>query len=293
MTNFEQEIYSTTDLSAETDGQVPELAIIPENEQKRKFLMSEHKRWRDDTYAKNTPLTPVEMASSFMVFATTGLNIAALETDEGKKGLIEGLALTQAISGFQGKFAMAKENNRSMEYNSSNIKDFGNYLSEGSRISANLVSEMRQNKDESNTDETMEERIAKGQQNEKEVSNIEKMFHGGNNENREGVIRGEIEEFLNAVELTESQKKEITEDLLHIVSLEIFNNLKQTNQIEDVEMDGKTYSLSELNPDNKEDLAIIWKITEKTMENKDMTGEIRTATSKVLNNWLSQFQNVN
>lgn len=287
MTESEQEI---RDSSVEGDDRLTELVEIPENEQKRKFLMSEHKRWLDDAYAKNSPLTPSEMASSYMVFATTGLNIAALNTDEGKTGLIEGLALTQAMSGFQGKFAIAKENNQSMDYDSGNTKNFGNYLSEGSRISANLVGEMRRNQSEPKPNETMDDKIAREQQKEAEIAKIEKTFHRSNNENREGAIRGEIEEFLDEVELTESQKKEIAEDLLHLVALEIFNNLKETNRIENVEIDGRTYSLSELNPENEEDLIIIWKITEKTMENKDMTGEIRTATSKVLNNWLTQFQ---
>jgi len=266
--------------------------VLSENQEKRQYLMSEHKRWRDETYKEKSALTPSEMASSYMIFATTGLNIAALDTNEGKTGLIEGVALSQAMSGFQGKFAVAKETNQLVDYNSNNTKDFGNYLSEGSRLSANLVSEMRQNKGESKPDETMDEKVKREQQNEEEVAKIEKKFHRTNNENREGAIRGEIDEFLDKVEVTETEKKEITEDLLHIVSLEIFNDLKQTNRIENVEMDGRTYSLSELNPENKDDLVIIWKITEKTMEDKDMSGEIRTATSRVLSNWLANFEKV-
>jgi len=151
---------------------------------------------------------------------------------------------------------------------------------------------MRQGKNESKPEETMDEKVAREQQKEEEIANIEKKFHKAGSENREGMIRGEIDEFLDKVEMTEIQKKEITEDLLHIVSLEIFNDLKQTNRIENVEMDGKTYSLSELNPDNKEDLVLIWKITEKTMEDKDMSSEIRTATSRVLSNWLANFEKV-
>jgi len=273
-------------------GEAVEKVKLSENQEKRQYLMSEHKRWRDETYKEKSALSPSEMASSYMIFATTGLNIASLDTNENKAGLIEGVVLTQAMSGFQGKFAVAKENSQLAEYSSNNTKDFGNYLSEGSRLSANLVSEMRQNNSESKSNETMDEKIAREQQNEEEVAKIEKKFHRAGNENREGMIRSEIDEFLDKVEMTEIEKKEIAEDLLHIVSLEIFNDLKQTNRIENVEMDGRTYSLSELNPENKDDLVIIWKITEKTMENKDMTGEIRTATSKVLNNWLAQFQNV-
>ena len=274
------------------DGKEVAPVELPENEQKRQYLMSEHKRWRDETYKEKSALSPSEMASSYMIFATTGLNIANLDTDEGKKGLIEGLAVTQAMSGLQGKFAMAKENNQLAEYNSSDTNDFSSYLSKGSQISANLVSEMRQGKNESKPEETMDEKVAREQQKEEEIANIEKKFHKAGSENREGMIRGEIDEFLDKVEMTEIQKKEITEDLLHIVSLEIFNDLKQTNRIENVEMDGKTYSLSELNPDNKEDLVLIWKITEKTMEDKDMSSEIRTATSRVLSNWLANFEKV-
>ena len=290
MTNFEHEISGPENKTTETNNRAPEIIAIPVEEQKRKFLMSEHKRWRDETYSKNPPLSPSEMASSFMVFATTGLNIAALQTDEGKTGLIEGLAISQAMSGFQGKFAMAKETNQPMDYSSNDTKDFGNYLNEGSRLSANLVSEMRKNEDGSKPEETIDEKIAKERQKEEEIAKIEKKFHGSGNENSKSLIIGEIDEFLNYVEMAEEDKKEIAEDILHIVSLEIFNNLKQTNQIENLEMDGRTYSLSELNPENKEDLVIIWKITKKTMENKDMTGEVRNATSRVLNNWLTQFQ---
>lgn len=288
MNEFEQEPRNT---SAEDYDQKQEYIEVPEKDRKKEFLMSEHKRWRDDNYKEKAALTPAEMAASYMVFATTGLNVAAADTNEGKTGLIEGVVLKQAMSGFYGKFAFAKETNQSMDYNSNDTKDFSNYLSEGSQLSANLVSEMRQNKGESKPDEPMEEKIAREQQKEEEIAKIEKKFHGSGNENSEGLIRGEIDEFLDDIEMTEEDKKEIAEDILHIVSLEIFNDLKQTNRIENVEMDGRTYSLSELNPENKEDLVIIWKITEKTMENKDMTGEIRIATSRVLNSWLTQFQN--